>query len=154
MSYILPKISRVGGLTLTVAIMQQLQRRYKLSLCNQNDAIPPPKIAHDNTKIIDKQVIEASANGDDEVWEQKRTTCGFCRSFLESPCAFHFKHWSKCVDLAKELELDYVEECAEYTTKLFKCTDEFKDYFESLSAHESSAVAEESSDDDTTKSIE
>lgn len=147
MSHFITIISRVGGITLAVTLTQHFSRRYKPSLCNQDNSIST-KLSN-NIKTLDKNAIEASALGDDEIWEKKKNTCGFCRSFLESPCAYHFKRWSKCVDLAKDLELDYVEECAEYTSKLFKCTDEHKDYFESLSTPESSSVSEESTDDPT-----
>lgn len=74
---------------------------------------------------------------DDDYWEMKRTSCSFCRMFLESPCAEEFKQWHKCIDLAKVNKEDYVECCRNISSSLFGCVNENPDTFSSFSENTS-----------------
>ena len=145
---ILSALSRMGPLTiLATGAWYQLQNfqssiyKNKPSLCDSppiNDSSTNENTTTTIKPVIDKNLIESSAVDDVDVWEEKRASCSFCRTFLDSPCNLQFKYWSKCVDMAKDLELDYVKDCAEYSSKLFECTDDHREYFESLPSPEPS----------------
>ena len=87
----------------------------------------PPKVA--TAKIIIQDDNEAE---DDAEWLLEKEKCSFCKSFLHSPCKIQFRHWMKCIDKSKELEVDMVEACTDYSTLLFACTADNQEYFMSL----------------------
>lgn len=66
---------------------------------------------------------------EDEAWELEKESCSFCRQFLKSPCKLQFRRWSKCVDKAKELDVEFVKACAMYTEGLLQCTSDNEAYF-------------------------
>jgi hypothetical protein len=66
----------------------------------------------------------------DAAWFEQKQKCSFCRFFLESPCKLHFAKWSKCVDIAKSKDLDFVQACKTYTSALMECTSDNDKYFE------------------------
>lgn len=84
---------------------------------------------------VDRNLIDTEVNNDDH-WHKKATECSFCRQFLLSPCKYPFKRWSKCVDLAKEQELDFTMACQDYSAALFTCMEEEREYFELTRAKE------------------
>lgn len=65
----------------------------------------------------------------DMAWEIEKSGCSFCQYFLHSPCSVPFRKWSKCVDLAKDANLDYVSTCSSYTDALMLCTETNAEYF-------------------------
>lgn len=67
---------------------------------------------------------------DDEAWLAEKSNCSFCQHFLKSPCKEPFKAWSLCVDKAKDIGLDYVTACSDYTDALLNCTSKHSKYFE------------------------
>ena len=73
---------------------------------------------------------------DDSAWEAEKQSCSFCRQFLQSPCKFPFKNWSKCVDKAKVDNTDFVTECSQYTSALMTCTSDNAEYFNALFAQQ------------------
>ncbi len=79
-------------------------------------------------KKVEPIVVEDA--GDDEEWESEKRKCSFCRFFLNSPCRHEFKYWSKCVDKAKQLDVDFAQACHVYTSKLLDCTSQNEAYFE------------------------
>ena len=54
----------------------------------------------------------------DAEWEIEKEKCSFCKQFLQSPCKHEFRRWSKCVDMAKEKDIDFVKACSVYTNAL------------------------------------
>ena len=54
----------------------------------------------------------------DAEWEIEKEKCSFCKQFLQSPCKHEFRRWSKCVDMAKEKDIDFVKACSIYTNAL------------------------------------
>ncbi len=72
----------------------------------------------------------------DAYWEDRRSHCGFCRHFLDSPCKVPFKAWSICVERAKESEKDFVEQCSSATADLVDCTSKYPDYFREVAEKE------------------
>jgi hypothetical protein len=86
-------------------------------------------------------MIEDDTPENDAKWEEEKQHCSFCKSFLTSPCKEQFKKWSKCVDKAKEMEVDFIEGCSHYTKALMSCTEEHNDYFMAL--HSKAATEEE-----------
>lgn len=110
----------------------------------------PVRIAHcsEDSKVISssgegvlksasvgKMVISDEDIEGTEYWDEKKAQCSFCKAFLESPCATAFKWWSTCVDRAKDKDMDYADACSEYTSALFQCTGQHKEYFEQLQSH-------------------
>jgi hypothetical protein len=69
---------------------------------------------------------------DEEDWEAKRESCGFCRMFLDSPCIDEFKAWHRCIHKAKKNGDDFVETCREVSGALFACTKDHEDHFKVL----------------------
>ena len=99
-------------------------------------ASPPPAAA------VPQLVIEDDDAKDAE-WDVEKEKCSFCRQFLQSPCKAPFRRWSKCVDLAKEKDLDFVKACKDYTNALMDCTSENSSYFEELNKSDEDADAAE-----------
>ncbi len=62
-------------------------------------------------------------------WDAQKEKCSFCRHFMLSPCRQEFKKWAKCVDLAKEKDIDFVQACQHYTRALMSCTESNSEYF-------------------------
>mmetsp|Transcript_5746 Transcript_5746/g.6269 ORF Transcript_5746/g.6269 Transcript_5746/m.6269 type:complete len:137 (-) Transcript_5746:71-481(-) len=81
---------------------------------------------------------------EDKKWEEEKQHCSFCRSFLQSPCKEPFKKWSRCVDRAKDKDVDFIEACQTYTRALMNCTKEHEEYFSALRKQ----VAEQSEDEE------
>jgi hypothetical protein len=52
----------------------------------------------------------------DEEWDKAKSNCGFCKFFLESPCAAEFRSWSRCVDSCRKGDTDFKEVCQEFTS--------------------------------------
>ena len=99
-----------------------------------------------SNKTIDKKLVEKIDN--ELYWKDKANNCSFCRQFLESPCNIQFRKWSNCVDQAKSLDIDYISSCKDYTTSLFECGNDYKDWFEAyIDAH-----SHEVTDSNTTNS--
>jgi GCK domain len=76
--------------------------------------------------------IEIEDNGEDEddaEWMVEKEKCSFCKQFLDSPCKIPFRRWSKCVDKAKEDNLEFVGACFKYTGALIECTTNNEAYF-------------------------
>jgi GCK domain len=76
--------------------------------------------------------IEIEDNGEDEddaEWMIEKEKCSFCKQFLDSPCKIPFRRWSKCVDKAKEDNLEFVGACFKYTGALIECTTNNEAYF-------------------------
>lgn len=69
-------------------------------------------------------------------WEEEKSGCSFCQYFFESPCAEPFRHWSRCVDIAKAQNLDYISTCSVYTNALMACTELEARHFEALRSTE------------------
>ena len=95
-----------------------------------DDSVKTPKPSVNIPKIV----IDPSDSGDDATWEAEKEKCSFCKAFLGSPCKDQFKYWSKCVDKAKTLEVDFAVACSDYTKALMECTSANGDYFSSLSS--------------------
>jgi transcription elongation factor Elf1 len=86
----------------------------------------------DDTAAKD-EVAEIVINDDaeaDKAWESEKESCSFCNQFLQSPCKNEFRRWSKCVDKAKDMDVDFVKACTRYTNFLMDCTSENVDFFE------------------------
>jgi hypothetical protein len=105
-------------------------------------AIPEVKI---NT--VDRDLIDSEVDNE-EYWLKKATECSFCRQFLASPCKAPFKHWSKCVDLAKERGLEFTEVCKDYSAALFSCMEEEREYFELIRAKEREERGDDEDDEE------
>ena len=88
--------------------------------------------------------IEDKDDEDHSEWMAEKEKCSFCEQFLLSPCKVPFRKWSKCVDKAKEENLDFVASCFKYTGALIECTTNNEDYFTSMSDDD---VEEEEVDD-------
>lgn len=95
---------------------------------------------------LDQQPPEID-DDDDATWEERKQKCSFCRQFLESPCKFQFRQWSRCVDKAKAEEKEFIEACQLYTRALLNCTTDNAEYFEALS-HSSESAGDDDDDDD------
>ena len=82
-------------------------------------------------KSLKDQVIARveEIDGDDK-WEKEKSECAFCQYFLSSPCGAIFRKWSKCVDLSKEAQLDYVSVCSNYTDALMECSEKHQEFFQ------------------------
>jgi GCK domain len=92
------------------------------SLAEEEYAVPQHK----------QSPIEIEDNGEDEddaEWMVEKEKCSFCKQFLESPCKIPFRRWSKCVDKAKENNLEFVGACFKYTGALIECTTNNEAYF-------------------------
>lgn len=97
-----------------------------------------------------KIVIEDDNEAEDDAeWMAEKEKCSFCKSFLHSPCKIQFRQWMKCIDKSKELEVDMVAACADYSTLLFACTADNQEYFESLIPADGNDEDEENSDDES-----
>lgn len=112
---------------------------------DEEDAPPKPVV-----EILLEEV--QSSSEDDEKWEEDKRKCSFCKHFLSSPCSTQFKHWSKCVDLAKSRGLDFVGSCKVFTKELMQCTSDNAEYFsqkrdEERAQSELEAVDEERNED-------
>ena len=90
------------------------------------------KIKKDLALQLAKKVEEEEDPETIMAWEKEKSGCSFCQYFLHSPCATPFRKWSKCVDLAKAENLDYVTTCSDYTDALMKCTEEKAEYFAAM----------------------
>ena len=88
------------------------------------------------TAAIDKVPEVHHEVDSDAYWEDRRSHCGFCRHFLDSPCKVPFKTWSLCVERAKESEKDFVEQCSSATADLVECTSKYPDYFREIAEKE------------------
>jgi hypothetical protein len=95
---------------------------------DQEEEVEPKKARKPDHPIM----IEDDTPENDAKWVEEKQHCSFCRSFLTSPCKEQFKKWSKCVDKAKEMEVDFIEGCSHYTKALMSCTEEHNDYFMTL----------------------
>ena len=87
-------------------------------------------------EIIPRQLpleIDDNDDEDDSEWMAEKEKCSFCKQFILSPCKVPFRKWSKCVDKAKEENLDFVAACFKYTGALIECTTNNEDYFTSMS---------------------
>jgi hypothetical protein len=104
---------------------------------DQEEEVEPKKARKPDHRIM----IEDDTPENDAKWVEEKQHCSFCRSFLTSPCKEQFKKWSKCVDKAKEMEVDFIEGCSHYTKALMSCTEEHNDYFMAL--HSTPAEEEE-----------
>ena len=80
-------------------------------------------------------------------WEKENKDCGFCKTFIESPCNFVFKDWHVCVDKAKAEGKDYVTECTKYTDRLLSCTEAHSDYFKQVNEAVAINNVDEKNDD-------
>ena len=98
-----------------------------------------------------KIVIEDDNEAEDDAeWIAEKEKCSFCKSFLNSPCKIQFRHWMKCIDKSKELEVDMVAACSDYSTLLFGCTADNQDYFQSLVPADSDEEESDNVDDEGT----
>lgn len=94
--------------------------------------------------IIDIPLSDVESGPEEDAkWVAKEAECSFCRQFLNSPCKEEFKRWSKCVDLAKQRQGDYVGSCVAYTRALMGCTSENSEHFMHTGPAESDDVAQE-----------
>lgn len=90
--------------------------------CQEVPAADASVISHEVLTIGDDEL-------EDKDWLLEKEKCSFCKFFLGSPCKNHFIKWSKCVDLAKSRELDFVKSCSVYTKALMDCTSANDEYF-------------------------
>ena len=77
--------------------------------------------ASSESTIAAEEVLPIVVDDDDSKdaeWEIEKEKCSFCKQFLQSPCKHEFRRWSKCVDLAKEKDIDFVKACSVYTNAL------------------------------------
>ena len=74
---------------------------------------------------------------------ERKEKCSFCKQFLQSPCKIPFRKWSKCVDKAKEENLEFIGACFQYTGALIECTNENHDYFARMSDYSDDEEVEE-----------
>lgn len=81
--------------------------------------------------------------GEEEEWIAEKEKCSFCKHFMLSPCREEFKKWTKCVDLAKSKELDFVKSCTHYTRALMDCTTDHSEYFSATRPDEGDDIDEE-----------
>ena len=107
----------------------------KNSLCDGSSALNS-SISEEQKGLIKKlgtqfikDTIEVEEKVGTEEWEKEKSGCSFCQHFLLSPCKTQFIRWSMCVDKSKELGMDYVNTCAEYTDALMSCTSHNDEYF-------------------------
>lgn len=87
---------------------------------------------------------------DEEIWKEKSESCGFCKFFIESPCAEQFKYWSTCVDRAKAADIDFKSACDKYTSALFECSGSHQEYFDGPSSNKESDDCDEDSHSEST----
>jgi hypothetical protein len=90
-------------------------------------------------------IIIVDNDEEDVEWNVEKEKCSFCRQFLQSPCKNQFRRWSKCVDLAKEKDVDFVKACSGYTNDLMDCTSLNTDYFAELNKNDDVPDSEEGS---------
>lgn len=88
-------------------------------------------------------VIDDDDDEDDAEWMAEKEKCSFCKQFLQSPCKIPFRKWSKCVDKAKEENLEFIGACFQYTGALIECTNENHDYFTRMSDYSDDEEVEE-----------
>eukprot|EP01040_Poterioochromonas_malhamensis_P011337 gene11336-12351_t len=122
-------------------------KRYFVSYCEenaQNNVQPSTEEVQEAKKPVEDIVIEDMSEEEDKKWEEEKQHCSFCRSFLQSPCKEPFKKWSRCVDRAKDKDVDFIEACQTYTRALMNCTKEHEEYFSALRKQ----VAEQSEDEE------
>ena len=86
---------------------------------------------------------------DDAEWMAEKEKCSFCKQFLQSPCKIPFRKWSKCVDKAKEEDLEFVAACFQYTGALIECTTDNQEYFARMSDYSDDEDVEEGQDENS-----
>jgi hypothetical protein len=109
--------------------------------CQDNSIETLNSVNNETIVIHDEEV-------DDEEWLKEKEKCSFCTFFLGSPCRNQFIKWSKCVDLAKSKELDFIKSCSVYTKALMECTSEHDEYFAKAGDENTNEDEEESPDID------
>lgn len=106
------------------------------------------------TRQFHQTPIEIEDNGEDEddtEWMVEKEKCSFCKQFLQSPCKIPFRRWSKCVDKAKEENLEFVGACFKYTGALIDCTTNNEAYFKRMDGDdEDDDVIDDNEDDVST----
>ena len=94
-------------------------------------------------------VVDDEDDEDDAEWMAEKEKCSFCKQFLQSPCKIPFRKWSKCVDKAKEENLEFVAACFQYTGALIECTNDNQDYFTRMSDYSDDEEVEEGQNGDS-----
>jgi hypothetical protein len=155
------RLVSVATMSLPILVQSSYQFRCFLDAdaAVHQQKIAPPVI--DNDKGEDKKedkgdsedetwtpLIIDDTEGDHEAWNIEKEKCSFCKQFLLSPCKLQFTRWSKCVDKAKETELNYVKVCSQYTEALMGCTSENQEYFMKLRDENGNETDEEDDGND------
>lgn len=127
------KSSWLGGMALVSAVL--VTNQALLASCAEEeggDVEEGQQKAEEVRKAVREIALEevVSTAEEDARWEVEKEKCPFCRQFLLSPCKEEFKHWSKCVDKAKESDLDYIGSCSVFTRALMTCTDVNSEHFQ------------------------
>jgi len=86
--------------------------------------------SRDGANTDERASAEATAVGGEEgESEEEEETCGFCKYMKGGSCKETFVRWEKCVDDAKERELDFVDACYEVTSALRDCMLKDPEYY-------------------------
>jgi hypothetical protein len=111
--------------------------KFPLSMCDDDNKSSASALS------VNKDVEDEK----DEDWEAKRQSCGFCKRFLESPCAEEFKSWLRCIHRSKSAGLDYVQECRSVSSVLLGCSKAHPELFSVLEGGQTRDKQEEEDDE-------
>jgi hypothetical protein len=101
----------------------------KFALCDENKSEEAGTVEDESESSNLPPIVIPEFDDSDAAWEEDKLKCSFCRQFIVSPCKQPFKLWSKCVDIAKEQNRDFIDACKEYTRGLMDCTQENSEFF-------------------------
>ena len=100
------------------------------------------------------EIEDKGEDEDDAEWMVEKEKCSFCKQFLDSPCKIPFRMWSKCVDKAKEENLEFVGACFKYTGALIECTTNNEAYFRRMDGDDDDDIADDNEIDPQTTTNE
>lgn len=119
----------IASIVSVISVYTLTSSSNKFALCDENKS-EKVRAAEDELKTSNLPPIVIPEFDDSDVaWEEDKLKCSFCRQFIVSPCKQPFKLWSKCVDIAKEQDRDFIDACKEYTRGLMDCTQENSEFF-------------------------
>lgn len=109
----------------------------------------------DETKPVEEfRIVIPDEELEDQEWLLEKEKCSFCKFFLGSPCRNQFTKWSKCVDLAKSKDQDFVKACSVYTKDLMDCSSDNDEYFAKARDQARADGSAEGDDDEDESSLQ
>ena len=84
----------------TISVTVPLYAKNRRVVFSHMDEVTPD-VQDASYQYTNVSAIEEETEEEKLYWKEKRN-CTFCTAFLDSPCSTQFKHWSRCVDKAKD----------------------------------------------------